>query len=107
MEQQSPPAQVGSNDELGVLSPKHGNGGGELTKQEAEALALLLPHVGIDTGAVAQSMPSLRIWQTNRRTQSQCALHALLRLEACGLARRMDNEKPIAWMLKTPNAGWT
>ena len=79
------------------------NGGGLLDHFEREALSLLSAEFGTTTGDLAQQMPSMKVWDYSRRAQSQNMLTVLHRLQACGLVKRMDDQKPIAWILARPN----
>lgn len=104
MAQPDQPLAVLSSEGLGCAVPERGNGGGLLTTAEREALALLSDQDGMTTGDIAQQMPSMRIWSYSRSAQSQNTLTVLRRLQACGLVKRMDDEKPVVWMLARPNA---
>lgn len=102
---QSPPADDGRGltEGLGHAAPERGNGGGLLDHFEREALSLLSAEFGTTTGDLAQQMPSMKVWDYSRRAQSQNMLTVLHRLQACGLVKRMDDQKPIAWILARPN----
>ena len=93
------PANVGSNDGLGA-------GGGELTGLERAVLSCLHYDAGSTTGDLAQTvvMTSAYTLPSNQRRASAAVLQVMYRLEAMGLATRLDNELPIAWVRKAPNA---
>jgi len=64
---------------------------------DAEMLTLLSARYGTTTGDAAQRHTGLSSF--SRQRQSAAAYQVLLRLEAAGLVRRMDAERPVAWML--------
>jgi len=93
------PVEVRSNAQLGA-------GGGELTLLERAVLSCLSYDAGSTTGDLAQTV----FWTcaytlpSNQRRASAAVLQVMYRLEAMGLATRLDNELPIAWVRKAPNA---
>lgn len=91
--QAAEPLALRLNDQLGLMD-----------RIEREALALLSAEFGTTTGDLAQQMPSMAAWGYSRRAQSQNALTVLRRLQARGLVKWMDDQKPIAWILARPNA---
>lgn len=71
----------------------------------AEMLAMMSDRWGTTTGDLAQRHSRLQHCGANRHQQSASALAVLRQLEAQGVVKKLDNEKPIAWVLVTPNAG--
>jgi hypothetical protein len=67
-------------------------------------LAMLNERWGTTTGDLAQRHSRLQHWGNNRHQQSASALAVLRQLEAEGVIKKLDDEKPIAWVLATPNA---
>lgn len=68
-----------------------------LTIYDLELLRNLNEDGGFATGRVAELAWSRSRQHLNKHIRSAWARVSLLRLEAEGLVRRMDNEKPVAW----------
>lgn len=90
------PFGLGSTDQFGACSEaRH--------PWESEMLAMLSDRFGTTTGDLAQRHSKLMRYGHNQHQRSAAALAMLRTLEAEGKVRKMDDQKPIAWMLVAPN----
>lgn len=72
---------------------------GERHPWEAELLALLSDQFGTTTGDLAKQHSSLVQYGYNQYQRSAAALSMLRTLETEGKVVRMDDRKPVAWIL--------
>ena len=95
-QQTAEPAALQLNDGLGA--------GAEARRSwESEMLAMLSHRFGTTTCDLAQRHSKLMLYGHNQHQRSAAALAMLRTLEAEGKVRKMDDQKPIAWMLVAPN----
>ena len=69
----------------------------DLTDYERKVLAVLAADGGYTTGVVAERVSPM--FGGNKRAHSSAVRSWLLGLERRGLVKRMDDEKPVCWML--------
>lgn len=71
---------------------------------EAEAMAALSDRFGTSTLDVGRAMNGLRAFHGMPRSLVGSVGAILRRMEAAGLVKRLDSEKPVAWLRVKPAA---
>jgi phage head maturation protease len=69
----------------------------QLTEYDKKILAALDTRGAFTTSQVAAKVAPM--FGHNKRTHSGAVRSWLLRLEAAGLVKRLDNQKPVCWLL--------
>ena len=69
-----------------------------ITMRQAEILAVLGWGGGFVTGHIAALVPSVSTRGLSRHVQSAWVRRELLQMEKAGLIKRLDNQKPVAWV---------